>query len=151
MAEEKGKKEKYLILQAINENWGLIGSGDWHLVNWRVYSDGSYSIVSKFAPDGEPEEPVQRRGKMRAPSFRKLMDAISCEWSRYSPDAGGCDGDAWAIEQYDENGNVIQSSGPLDYVFRNAKIERIIASLPQRDCAYDMFLELNLHHPSREG
>ena len=44
MAEEKGKKEKYLILQAINENWGLIGSGDWSDVVWQIYSDGSYSL-----------------------------------------------------------------------------------------------------------
>lgn len=151
MAEVTETKAKYLMLQAHNENWGSTGPGDWSDIIWRVYSDGSYSLVSEFVPGDEPEEPVRRAGKMGVSSFRKLTEAISCEWDRDLPDAGGCDGDAWAIEQYGENGDVIRSSGPLNYVFRNVKIKRIIASLPQRDCAYDKYLDPNPYRLSREG
>ena len=82
MTEEKAKIGKRLILLAYNENWGLIGPGDWNSVTWRVFSDGSYSLVTEFLPGDESEEPVRRSGKMRAPSFQKLMKAISCEWDK---------------------------------------------------------------------
>lgn len=138
MAEGKAKKEKHLILFAYNENWGLIGPGDWNSATWRIFSDGSYSLVSEFLPGDEPEDLVRRSGKMRTPSFQKLMDAISCEWDKPLIESGGCDGDAWVIEQYDENGNVFRSNGSLGYIYGKEKIERIIKLLPRRDCAYDI-------------
>ena len=38
---------------------------------------------------------------------------------------------AWAIEQYDENGEILRSSGPLGYIYGKEKIERIIKLLPR--------------------
>ncbi len=134
MVEEKA--EKHLILLAYNENWGLIGPGDWHSVAWQIFSDGSYSIKSSFVPEDEPDKPERHRGKMRSSSFQKLMEAISCEWDEDSSAVDGCDGDAWAIEQYDEKGQIIRSSGPLGYIYGKEKIERIIKMLPRRACAY---------------
>ena len=151
MAEEKAKIETHLILQAYNENWGLIGPGDWHSVTWRIFSDGSYSINSSFGSDDEFGKPVRRWGKMRAPSFHKLTEAISCEWNEGLFDVDGCDGNAWAIEQYDEKGKILRSSGPLGYIYGKEKIERIIKLLPRRDCAYEKKSVLDPYRPEKEG
>ena len=128
--------EKHLILLAHHENWGLIGPGSWRGVTWRIFSDGSYTLESEFIPDGGSDGPVRYRGKMRAPSFRKLTEAISCDWDSDLHHVEGCDGDAWAIDQYGENGVVIRSSGPLDYIYGKEKVERIAELLPRRDSAY---------------
>lgn len=133
---ERKTMDKNLILIAYKENWGLIGAGDWHCVTWRIFSDGSYSVMSKNVSEDGFDDSTRRRGKMRASSFQKLLKALSCEWDGDLQDVGGCDGVAWAIEQYDENGEILRNSGPLGYIYGKERIERIIKLLPHRACAY---------------
>ncbi|MBQ5990061.1 MAG: hypothetical protein IJL67_11275 [Oscillospiraceae bacterium] len=40
--------EKGLLLKAAEHNWGMIGPGDWRLITWFIYNDGSYDIISEF-------------------------------------------------------------------------------------------------------
>ena len=128
--------DKNLILMACNENWSLRKQGDWERVVWHIFNDGSYQIETGFAPIHDPENYVRREGRMKTLSFQKLMEVLSSDWDTDSRNIDACDGDAWAIDQY-ENGDMIRSSGPLGYVYGKEAIERIIDLLPCQDSVYE--------------
>ena len=143
--------DKYLILMADDHNWGLISVDDWSEVTWQIFSDGSYHIKTVFVADRNTDNSVECSGKMRASSFGKFMDAISCDWDSDCFDVDGCDGVAWAIEQYDESGAIIRSSGPLGYIYGKKAIERIIRLLPRQDSAYIGFGKKISSQPVEDG
>lgn len=137
-----------LMLKAVVHNWGLKGSGDWSKIEWRIFYDGSYEVIKVFAPSHaaynvflegnvrtnvrtEPEE-EKTTGVMAYEAFIKLEEAIKCKpWGGPSLCADGCDGDAWEIESYREDGSVENTSGKPGYIYGQRVLETIVSLLPR--------------------
>ena len=133
------KKKRVLLLKAAEHNWDMIGPGEWYKVTWRIFRDGSYEIVSTFNPtyedykeEGMPK-PVRKKatGMMEEDAFSKLRKALMCEpWRDPTPDVYACDGVAWEIESYNEDGSIDKSSGKLGYIYGHSVLETIVNLLP---------------------
>ena len=54
-----------------------------------------------------------------------------CEpWRDPTPDVYVCDGVAWEIESYNEDGSIDKSSGKLGYIYGHSVLETIVNLLP---------------------
>lgn len=115
--------DKNLILRACNENWSLKRQDDWDRVIWYIFSDGTYRIETGFVPRLDLDNYVRREGKMSSRSFQQLTEAMSSDWDFDLREIDACDGEAWAVDQY-ENGNLVRSSGPIGYVYGKEAIEK---------------------------
>ena len=138
--------KKQLLLKATEHNWGLTGPGDWSEVEWRIFRDGSYEIVSSFRPSFEAYEnegkprPTKKKSKgiMDGADFAKLQEALKREpWRDPAIDVFACDGVAWEIESYKEEGSVEKTSGKLDYIYGHSVLETIVDLLPADGALYD--------------
>ncbi|MBR6426899.1 MAG: hypothetical protein IKS28_03635 [Clostridia bacterium] len=146
-------EKRWRLLKAVEHNWGLIGPGDWTTVQWNIYHDGSYEIISTFNPDTSSREaieeilkrnelpkPVKKKktGKMNAKRFSKLREAIKLEpWRDPSLEVGGCDGEAWEIKSYRADGSTENTSGRVDYIYGHRVLEKIVDLLPEDGNLYD--------------
>ena len=128
--------DKNLILRACNENWSLKRQDDWDRVIWYIFSDGTYRIETGFVPRLDLDNYVRREGKMSSRSFQQLTEAMSSDWDFDPREIDACDGEAWAVDQY-ENGNLVRSSGPIGYVYGKEAIEKIIELLPCQEKVYE--------------
>ncbi|GEM_PF-2855515 len=138
--------KKQLLLKATEHNWGLTGPGDWSKVEWRIFRDGSYDIISSFRPSFEAyeneEKPIptkkKSKGSMGGVDFAKLQEALNREpWRDPAIDVFACDGVAWEIESYKEDGSVEKTSGKLDYIYGHSVLETIVDLLPADGTLYD--------------
>ena len=121
--------EKYLLLEARKVNWGLSSCGDWSSISWKVYNDGTYFVEICFIPKQDPDDFIQKSGKMRKDHFTKLCEAMDRDWSSEFTTCA-CDGEAWEIKQYSPEGYIIKSNGTLDYIYGQKPLERITELLP---------------------
>ena len=65
-------------------------------------------------------------------TFAKLKKAIKQKpWRNPSIRCDGCDGVAWQIESYSENGNIENTSGEVDYIYGHRVLETIVSLLPE--------------------
>ena len=148
--------KKALLLKAIEHNWGLTGPGDWNTVTWLIYHDASYDIISAFNPtieDAEIEESflpklVEKKvtGAMEPDDFSKLCEAIKSDpWRDPTIDVHACDGVAWELEAYREDGSIEKTSGKLGYIYGDRVLETIVSLLPQDGKPYDSsaFISIN--------
>ncbi len=142
--------KKQLLLKAVEHNWGLMGPGDWSEVKWCVFYDGSYEVITTFNPSfedydhvwerNERPKPVKKKttGKITYEAFSKLQEAIKCEpWRDPSLDVHACDGVAWEIESYREDGGIENTSGKLDYIYGHRILETIVSLLPNDGNLFD--------------
>lgn len=143
-------EKRWRLLKAVEHNWGLAGPGDWSKVQWNIFYDGSYEIISSFNPTlGAYEKmlnrnmhpkPVKKKttGMMDKAVFAVLLKTIDCEpWKDPTLNVHACDGVAWEIESYRDDGSVKNSSGKLDYVYGHRVLEKIVSLLPDDDNLYD--------------
>ena len=148
--------KKTLLLKAIEHNWGLKGPGDWNTVTWLIYHDASYDIISAFNPtieDAEIEESflpklVEKKvtGAMESDYFSKLCEAIKIDpWRDPTLDVNACDGVAWELEAYREDGSIEKTSGKLGYIYGDRVLETIVSLLPKDENLYDSsaFISIN--------
>ena len=140
--------KKALLLKAIEHNWGLTGPGDWNTVTWLIYHDASYDIISAFNPtleDAEIEESflpklVEKKvaGAMESDDFSKLCEAIKIDpWRDPTLDLYACDGVAWKLEAYRDDGSIEKTSGKLGYIYGDRVLETIVSLLPKDEKLYD--------------
>ena len=142
--------KRCLLLKAKEYNWGLLGPGDWSEVEWQVYYDGSFEVISTFNPsfvackemlkkDDRPKlVRTKTTGKMNKKTFSKLQEAIKNEpWRDPSLNVSGCDGVAWEIESYSENGSIKHTSGKPDYIYGHRVLETIVSLLPKEGNLYE--------------
>ena len=136
-------KKRYPLLKAVEHNWDLIGPGDWTEVKWLIFSDGSYEMAATFNPGfddiGIPE-PVKRKttGQMGVWAFSKLRKALKREpWRDLSIEVFACDGVAWEIESYLDDGSIDKTSGELDYIYGHKALEKNASLLPSDGSIYD--------------
>ncbi len=143
-------EKRWRLLKAVEHNWGLLGPGSWCTVQWIIYHDGSYEVISTFNPSSDLIEEMMKRneypkpvkkkktGKMSAKRFSKLREAIKHEpWRDPSIESGGCDGVAWEIKSYREDGSTEYTSGKLGYIYGHRVLETIVNLLPEDDSLYD--------------
>ena len=139
-------------MKAVEHNWGLIGPGDWLDVTWLVFHDGSYEVVSTFNPiitdQEEFKDALKRKewpnrhkerttGIMGEDAFSKLKEALLDEpWRDPTINVHACDGVAWEIISYKENGNIDKTSGKLDYIYGHRVLETIVNLLPRDENYY---------------
>ena len=145
-------KKKSPLLKAVKHNWGLMGPGDWNEVKWLIFPDGTYEVVTTFIPSfrayEEIEEMLKRHerpkpvkkittGKLADEVLSKLQEAIKCEpWRDPSLVVHACDGVAWEIESYRDEGSIEKTSGNLDYIYGHRVLETIVSLLPSDDGIY---------------
>lgn len=138
------------LLKAIEHNWGMMDPGDWSEVKWNIFYDGSYEVISTFNPTFEAYEemlqrddhpkPVKKKttGRMDEETFSKLREAMKHEpWRDPTLDVDACDGVAWEIESYEDDGRVRSTSGKLDYIYGHRVLETIVSLLPADGNIYD--------------
>ncbi len=64
--------------------------------------------------------------------FTSLKEAIKQEpWRDPALKVFACDGEAWEIESYKEDGSIDKTSGELDYIYGHNTLETIISLLPR--------------------
>lgn len=138
------------ILSAKQSNWGLIKKGDWICRTWDVYSDRTYEIRIEFAFIDEESLEKYRvssdskcirgkcksiTGRMNSVQFSKLKRALEAEhWRTAENRIEADDGEAWEIVFYDQNGQILNSSGERWYIYGERNLEEIVAALPKMDC-----------------
>ena len=140
---------KYLMLKAGKHNWGLMKMGSWVSKAWYVYSDGMYEIRSEYGPvfsdeeyqsavsAGRLQELLQKdihivTGRMDDRALSLLKAQMNRRpWKDPLVECYACDGVAWEIEEYGENGSVINTSGRLDYIYGQEVLENIVRCLPE--------------------
>ena len=135
--------EKRLLLKATEHNWGLQGPGDWKEMEWRVFTDGSFERTATFNPgfgdlwdDRDSTAPTRSKttSRMREEAFAKLREAIASEpWRDPALEVFACDGVAWQIESYREDGSVDKTSGKIGYIYGHTTLETIVSLLPAGD------------------
>lgn len=126
--------EPYLMLSAHTSNWGEACIGDWGGTSWEIYSNGSYEMTVHYIQDrDEIYEPDVYTGIMTREQFARLLDACDCRWMDPRVNSDACDGQAWMIDMYDADGNVIHTTGKLGYIYGQVKVETIISLLPRPD------------------
>lgn len=139
--------KEQLLLKAVKHNWGMLGPGRWRTVTWKLYRDRTCVVEAEFVlrrdkDDDFPEaqsflnlmkkrEIHSRRVKMPSKQFERLCAELEKEPWR-DPDllCDACDGEAWKIEQYSPDGNIIRSSGEMGYIYGNLVLESIASLLP---------------------
>ena len=144
-------EKRKLLLKAIEQNWGEIGPGNWLKVKWNIFYDGSYEVISTFNPPLEAREnilnrddrpkPVKKKttGVMDESAFSNLCKTIKSEsWKDSTLQVYACDGDAWEIESYRDDGSVENTSGKLDYIYGHQVFETIVSLLPKDGKLYDL-------------
>ncbi len=142
--------QKRLLLKAIEHNWGLTGPGDWSEVQWNIFYDGTYEVVSFFRPSFEAcknamerkEQPefVKKKstGELDNEVFFKLRETIKQkQWRDPSLEVYAFDGVAWEIESFREDGSIENTSGKLGYIYGHRVLETIVSLLPDDGNLYD--------------
>lgn len=123
------ENRKWLLMKAIEHNWDEMGPGDWKSTEWLIFSDGSYEMVSKF--NTYEETGNKTVGQMNKKVFDKLLKMLKRnEWRDPSLNVFVCDGVAWEIELYREEGSIEKTSGELGYIDGHRVLETIVSLLP---------------------
>ena len=129
-------QKRHRLLRAVEHNWGLHEPGAWAKSEWRIYTDGSYELISTFAglpTDKDRTRPIRKRivGQMEKRTFSRLRKALKrTPWRDPALKVHACDGEAWKIESYKEDGSVDKTSGDLDYIYDHQNLEAIVDLLP---------------------
>jgi len=139
---------KHLLLKAVEHNWGLTKCGDWTKTEWRIYYDGSYEIKSSFNLTFDEFEKVMALGKMPKQIEKKtsgimdrevfinLQSLINQEpWRDPAVNVFACDGVAWEIESYKDDGSIDKTSGDLGYIYGHNTLEAMVSLLPNTENA----------------
>ena len=129
--------EKQKLLRAELHNWSLRGPGDWTTVIWLVFYDGSYNIIREFNPEWEKNKACshetrksEERGTLNSKILNTLKKAIDKDpWRNPKIKCHACDGVAWVIEAFSEDGDIIKTSGELDYIYGHKVLEAIVSCL----------------------
>ena len=140
--------ERHLVLKAEIHNWSLIGPGSWETATWYVFNTGSYllesseiltekeidEIMAAQEYRGDPDRFCRRsvkRGRFSEKNFSELIAAMEQKpWRDPSVICDACDGEAWEITQFAEDGSIVQTSGEVDYIYGNRILETIVSLLP---------------------
>ena len=139
--------KEQLLLKAVKHNWEMAHPGQWRSVTWKLYDDGNCLVRASFLPqwdkDGDFSEAQSLRGflkrmeihsrrvKMSGKQFERLCSELEKEpWREPDLLCHACDGEAWKIEQYSSDGNIIRSSGKMDYIYGHPVLESIAFLLP---------------------
>ena len=130
------EKRKWLLMKAIEYNWDEMGPGDWESIEWLIFSDGSYEMVSKF--NTYEETGNKTVGQMNKKVFDKLRKTLKRnEWREPSLNVFAHDGVAWEIESYREDGSIEKTSGELGYIYGHRVLETIVSLLPSDGNRYE--------------
>ena len=72
------EKRKWLLMKAIEYNWDEMGPGDWESIEWLIFSDGSYEMVSKF--NTYEETGNKTVGQMNEKVFDHVRPIFEMKW-----------------------------------------------------------------------
>ena len=140
--------DRYLILKAEIHNWSMKGPGSWDTATWYVFNTGSYRLETSEIPTeneidkimaaqesrGDPDRFRRRSVKKGVLSEEKLPELANTmerkPWRDPSIICDACDGEAWVITQFAEDGSIVQTSGEVDYIYGNRILETIVSLLP---------------------
>ena len=112
-----------VVLEATNENWGLIGPGNWSVRTWKIREDGLFSFSVSYVgtePDREWE------GILDPEDYARLAELINEAWS--DREVRACDGEAWEFRAYGSEDEVIRER-PLGYICGVEPFESMAAIL----------------------
>lgn len=130
--------KKQMLLKAELHNWSLIGPGAWTTVTWIIFYDGSYKIEREFNPEWEDmfagsreKNRFEEYGRLDKKGLNKLKRQIDKDpWRNPKIQCHACDGVAWIIEAFSEYGDIMKTSGELDYIYGQKVLEGIVKCLP---------------------
>ena len=146
---ETAPETPYLLLEAWTGNWEQACPGMWGSMCWDISSDGSYVFTTYYIPDRDKQyAPISHTGILTPEEFERLAAAADSEgkWIDPAVYSDACDGQWWQIEMYNENGNVIRTTGKGGYIYGQERVETIISLLPCRDL--ELLIEIeNAYYP----
>lgn len=136
----KVKENKKLMLEAIADNWGLCRAGDVHKIVWEINYDMTFTVttyVPVLNPENKDDLPYVRcyvdQGVMEKEHFDKLRLLSDKKPWRTRDKIDACDGVAWTIKLYSEEGTILNSSGKTGYIYHEEVLEKIVDALPAWD------------------
>jgi hypothetical protein len=124
---------RYLFLQAVRENWGLMGPGDLRTETYNIFSDGSFvhekkynvrDFSNKLHQDIFNGETIETKGMLNQKQMARLLEMIGEDWLDPEIDSSACDGDAWQIKQFYPSGKTKRTAGELQQIY-GQPIERV--------------------------
>ena len=103
--------DKYLLIEAIEFNRGLMGPGSWNHTTWKLQNDGEYTISKHYnSPVGDQDSNptiIHESGKMSQAVFEHLISFAKQKW-HVDIVSYGYDGSAWEVRIYGPSGKVIK-------------------------------------------
>ena len=133
-------EERYLFLQAICENWGLMGPGDLRTETYSIFSDGLYTHEKQYNAidyDGKNHlddifhgKTIEIRGMLNQTQMARLLEMLGEDWLNPEIDSAACDGEAWQIKQYYPSGKTKKTAGELQQIY-GQPIERVADYIKQ--------------------
>ncbi len=103
--------DKYLLLEATEHNWGLMGPGSWNHTEWKIQNNGEYTVSMHYnSIDGDWDSnptAMHESGKMPQADFEHLISVSKQKW-HVGIESYGCDGSAWDVRLYNPSGEVIK-------------------------------------------
>jgi len=113
------------IMRIKRHNWGLCTVFDWSEIKYSLYPDGSYTIATR---DGNKKPIIQMSDKGVLPNSefakaKKLMNQFNNH--EPFPKIDACDGEAFEITTYDEQGNIVGHRS-LGYIYGIEVIEKLV-------------------------
>ncbi len=133
-----------LFLNAIECNWSLHSAGDWISTEWEIYYDHTYVTKVSFVPKYDREThqkinvaPIINAGKLDDKTFSDLEKLLKTkEWRDPNLNIRAYDGVAWKIDYYSTDGNILNSSGKLGYIYGEKLLEDIVKVLSEMQKPY---------------
>ena len=119
--------DNYLLLEATEHNWGLMGPGSWNHTNWTIQSDGEYSASMHYNStegdwDSNPTV-IHESGKMPQADFEHLVSVAKQKW-HVGIESYGCDGSSWEMRMHSPSGKVLKR-WKEGYIFGQPVMEEI--------------------------
>lgn len=134
------KDKNNLMLEAIATNWGLTRAGDVYNIVWEIYYDMTYKVTKYVLELSSERKNVLpsiicyvNKGVMEAEHFDKLKLLVDKRPWRNKDEIRTCDGMAWDIKLYSEDGSLLNSSGKTYYIYGEEVLENIVGALPSQN------------------
>ena len=133
-----------MMLKAVECNWSLHSAGDWISTEWEIYYDHTYVTKVNFVPKYDREThqkinvaPIINEGKLDDIIFSDLEKLLKTkEWRDPNLNIRAYDGVAWKIDYYSSDGNILNSSGKLGYIYGEKLLEDIVKVLSEMQKPY---------------
>lgn len=115
---------KELILKVREQNWSMMGPGDWDNTEWTIYNDCSVDIKVSYWLE-EKEEKIYSY-TLSKENYQALLENIKLA-KENTDKVDAYDGSVWELIQYENNNEIWRRD--LGYIYNIKPLETISSIL----------------------